>query len=154
MTSLGLAAFVAMTGLHAGPIFVSALKEAGIGLFFGGIIVTTTPMVVGLYFGRYVLKMNPILLLGGLAGSMTMTAVQVRSNSLVAVLGYTPAVPLAHILLTTWGTVIVGIIAGLRRPSAVCSRLSACGFHVGESVIIPCFQQMSGNAPGLFLLRS
>jgi putative transport protein len=116
MTSLGLAAFVAMTGLHAGPIFVSALKEAGIGLFFGGIVVTTTPMVVGLFFGRYVLKMNPILLLGGLAGSMTMTAamaaVQVRSNSPVAVLGYTPAVPLAHVLLTTWGTVIVGVIAG------------------------------------------
>jgi putative transport protein len=116
MTSLGLAAFVAMTGLHAGPIFVSALSEAGIGLFFGGVIVTIMPMLVGLYFGRYVLKMNPILLLGGLAGSMTMTAamaaVQVRSNSPVAVLGYTPAVPLAHILLTTWGTVIVGIMTG------------------------------------------
>ncbi|MGL4441751.1 MAG: aspartate-alanine antiporter [Bosea sp. (in: a-proteobacteria)] len=116
MTSLGLAAFVAMTGLHAGPIFFSALAEAGIGLFVGGICVTLTPMVVGLYFGHHVLKMNPVLLLGGLAGSMTMTAamaaVQVRSSSPVAVLGYTPAVPLAHILLTTWGTVIVGIIAG------------------------------------------
>jgi putative transport protein len=41
-----------------------------------------------------------------------MAAVQVRANSPVAVLGYTPAVPLAHILLTTWGTVIVGVIAG------------------------------------------
>ncbi len=116
MTSLGLASFVAMTGLHAGPIFLTALAEAGIGLFFGGVLVTLTPMVVGLYFGRHVLKMNPVLLLGGLAGSMTMTAamaaVQVRANSPVAVLGYTPAVPLAHILLTTWGTVIVGIIAG------------------------------------------
>jgi putative transport protein len=116
MTSLGLAAFVAMTGLHAGPIFLSALSEAGIGLFIGGIAVTLTPMVVGLCVGRFVLKMNPILLLGGLAGSMTMTAamaaVQVQSNSPVAVLGYTPAAPLAHILLTTWGTVIVGIMAG------------------------------------------
>ena len=32
MTSLGLAAFVAMTGLHAGPVFVPALKDAGLGL--------------------------------------------------------------------------------------------------------------------------
>lgn len=116
MTSLGLASFVAMTGLHAGPIFLTALSDAGIGLFFGGMLVTITPMVVGLYFGRHVLGMNPILLLGGLAGSMTMTAamaaVQVRSDSPVAVLGYTPAVPLAYILLTTWGTVIVGIVAG------------------------------------------
>ncbi|KSV82884.1 aspartate-alanine antiporter [Sinorhizobium sp. GL28] len=116
MTSLGLAAFVAMTGLHAGPVFASAIAEAGIGLLFGGMIVTTVPMIVGLYFGRYVLGMNPILLLGGLAGAQTMTAgmaaVQDRSGSTVAVLGYTPAVPIGHILLTTWGTVIVGIVAG------------------------------------------
>lgn len=115
MTALGLAAFVAMTGLHAGPIFFSALAEAGIGLFFGGMVVSTMPMIVGLYFGRYVLKMNPILLLGGLAGAQTMTpamaAVQERSGSPVAVLGYTPAVPIGHILLTTWGTIIVGVIA-------------------------------------------
>ena len=115
MTSLGMAAFVAMTGLHAGPIFFSALAEAGIGLMFGGMVVTLTPLLTGLAFGYFVLRMNPVLLLGGLAGSMTMTAAmaagQVRANSPVAVLGYTPAVPLAHILLTTWGTVIVGVIA-------------------------------------------
>ncbi len=116
MTALGLSAFVAMTGLHAGPVFFSAIADAGVGLLFGGMIVTITPMIVGLYFGRYVLGMNPILLLGGLAGAQTMTAamaaVQERSGSMVAVLGYTPAVPIGHILLTTWGTVIVGIIAG------------------------------------------
>lgn len=116
MTALGLAAFVAMTGLHAGPIFLSAIREAGIGLLFGGMIVTLMPMIVGLYVGRYLLRMNPILLLGGLAGAQTMTAamaaVQDRSGSPVAVLGYTPAVPIGHILLTTWGTVIVGVIAG------------------------------------------
>lgn len=116
MTALGLAAFVAMTGLHAGPVFMSAIAEAGIGLLFGGMIVTLMPMIVGLYVGRYLLRMNPILLLGGLAGAQTMTAgmaaVQDRSGSPVAVLGYTPAVPIGHILLTTWGTVIVGVMAG------------------------------------------
>ncbi|MEK1887121.1 MAG: aspartate-alanine antiporter [Phyllobacterium sp.] len=116
MTALGLAAFVAMTGLHAGPVFFSAIAEAGVGLLFGGMIVTLMPLIVGLYLGRYLLHMNPILLLGGLAGAQTMTAgmaaVQDRSGSPVAVLGYTPAVPIGHILLTTWGTVIVGVIAG------------------------------------------
>ncbi|KQV81433.1 aspartate-alanine antiporter [Rhizobium sp. Root1220] len=116
MTALGLASFVAMTGLHAGPVFLSAVTEAGIGLLLGGMVVTLVPMIVGLYFGRYVLGMNPILLLGGLAGAQTMTAgmaaVQDRSGSTVAVLGYTPAVPIGHILLTTWGTVIVSAIAG------------------------------------------
>ncbi len=115
MTSLGLAAFVAMTGLHAGPIFVEAVREAGLGLLIGGIFVTLTPQVVGLYFARYVLKMNPLLILGGLAGAQTMTAglaaLQERSGSPVAVLGYTGTVAIGHILLTTWGAVIVALVA-------------------------------------------
>ena len=97
MTSLGLAAFVAMTGLHAGPVFVPALKDAGLGLLLGGIVVTMVPLFVGLAFGHWVLRMNPVLLLGGLAGALTMTAamaaVQTRADSPVAVLGYTPAYP-------------------------------------------------------------
>ena len=61
------------------------------------------------------LKFNPLLLLGGLAGAQTMTAglaaVQDRSGSLVAVLGYSGTVAIGHILLTTWGTVIVWLVA-------------------------------------------
>src|SRR4051812_39414382 len=48
MTSLGLAAFVGLTGIHAGPTFLSALKEAGIGLLLGGMVVTLVPQIVGL----------------------------------------------------------------------------------------------------------
>ena len=116
MTSLGLAAFVGLTGIHAGPIFLSALREVGIGLLFGGMVVTLLPQVVGLYFGHFVLRMNPILLLGALTGGQTVTAamaaVQERSGSPVAVLGYAPAYPIANILLTTWGTIMVLVIAG------------------------------------------
>jgi len=123
MTALGLAAFVAMTGLHAGPIFLTALAEAGIGLLFGGMVVSLMPMIVGLYFGHFVLRMNPILLLGGLTGSQTVTAamaaVQERSGSPVAVLGYTPAYPIANILLTTWGTVISEISTDLPEPASL-----------------------------------
>jgi putative transport protein len=115
MSAIGLAAFVAMIGLGAGPHFVEALREAGIGLFFGGIVVTLIPLFFGLYFGRYVLKLDPLLLLGGMAGALTMTAglaaVQERSGSTVAVLGYSGTVAIGHILLTTWGTVIVWLVA-------------------------------------------
>jgi putative transport protein len=115
MIALGLAAFVAMIGIGAGPHFVDALRDAGIGLFLGGVIVTMVPLFFGLYFGRYVLKLNPLLLLGGIAGAQTMTAamaaVQERSRSSVAVLGYSGTVALGHILLTTWGTVIVRLVA-------------------------------------------
>ena len=64
MTSLGLAAFVGLTGLHAGPIFLSAIREAGIGLLLGGMVVTLLPQVIGLFFAHLALRMNPILLLG------------------------------------------------------------------------------------------
>jgi putative transport protein len=114
MMSLGLAAFVAMIGLGAGPHFVEALREAGVRLFFGGIVVTSLPLIVGLYFGRYVLKLDPVLLLGGISGALTMAAgfaaVQERSGSPVAVLGYSATVAIGHILLTTWGTVIVRLV--------------------------------------------
>ena len=115
MTSLGLAAFVGLTGIHAGPIFLSGMREAGIGLLLGGMVVTLLPQVVGLFFGHFALRMNPILLLGALAGAQTVTAamaaVQERSGSPVAVLGYTPAYPVANILLTTWGTIMVLVMA-------------------------------------------
>jgi len=116
MTSLGLAAFVGLTGIHAGPVFLSALREAGIGLLLGGMVVTLAPQLVGLAFGHFALRMNPILLLGGLSGGQTctsaMAALQERSGSPVPVLGYTPAYPIANILLTTWGTIMVVVMAG------------------------------------------
>jgi putative transport protein len=115
MTSLGLAAFVGLTGLHAGPIFIQALREAGLLLLLGGAIVTLLPQVIGLLVGHYVMRMNPILLLGSLSGAQTVTAamaaLQQRSGSSVVVLGYTPAYPLANILLTIWGAVMVAIVA-------------------------------------------
>jgi putative transport protein len=111
MTSLGLAAFVGLTGIHAGPIFLSSLRESGIGLLLGGMVVTLLPQIIGFCFGHFVLRMNPILLLGGLTGAQTVTAAMAalreRSGSPVPVLGYTPAYPVANILLTTWGSVMV-----------------------------------------------
>lgn len=115
MKAIGLAAFVAMVGLKAGPIFVQAVKEYGYILFLGGIVVTLTPLIAGLFFGRYILKLNPLLLLGGLAGAQTMiagvAAVQEKSDSPVATLGYSYTVAFGHILLTTWGTIIVALMS-------------------------------------------
>jgi putative transport protein len=115
MTSFGLAAFVGMVGITAGPHFLPALKEAGVSLLFGGMVVCLVPLLVGLYFGRYVLKLEPVLLLGGIAGAQTQTAgmaaVQDRSGSPIAVLGYSGTVAVANILLTMWGTLIVRLVA-------------------------------------------
>jgi putative transport protein len=115
MTSLGLAAFVGMIGLHAGPVFVEAVRQVGFGLLLAGVFVTLVPQFIGLFIGRYVLRMNPLLLLGALSGAQTMTAalaaLQEKSGSPIAVLGYTAAVPFGHILLTSGGTVMVWLMS-------------------------------------------
>ena len=73
------------------------------------------PQLMGLLIGRYVLRMNPLLLLGALAGAQTMTAalaaLQEKSGSPVAVLGYTAAVPFGHIFLTSGGTIVVWLMS-------------------------------------------
>ena len=114
MKDIGLAAFVAMVGLKAGPVFITAVRQYGYILFLGGIVVTLTPLITGLFFGRYVVKLNPLLLLGGLAGAQTMiagvAAVQEKSDSPVATLGYSYTIAFGHILLTIWGTIIVSLM--------------------------------------------
>lgn len=115
MRSIGLAAFVAMIGLKAGPIFLTAVREFGYVLLLGGIVVTLVPLLVGLFFGRFVLKLNPVLLLGGIAGAQTMiagvAAVQEKSDSSISTLGYSYTAAIGHILLTTSGTLIVALMS-------------------------------------------
>ena len=114
MKSMGLAAFVAMIGLKAGPVFIVALQQVGLTVFLGGMAVTLVPQLVGLVVGRYLLGLNPLLLLGALAGAQTMTAglaaLQERSESPVAVIGYSSVVAFGHILLSIMGTALIWIL--------------------------------------------
>ena len=116
MTSLGLAAFVGLTGIHAGPIFVSALREAGLGLLIGGMVVTLAATVrrPGVRPFRLADEADPSPrgFDRGQTVTAAMAALQERSGSPVPVLGYTPAYPIANILLTTWGTITVVVMAG------------------------------------------
>jgi len=115
MISLGLAAFVGMNGMLAGTHFVEAFKAQGVPLMLGGVAVTLFPLICGLLFGKYVLKLNPILLLGACAGAQTVTAalaeVQDKAGSRTPVLGYTVPYAIGNILLTIWGSVIVTLLS-------------------------------------------
>ena len=115
LISLGLAAFVGMNGMQAGTHFIEAFKAQGVPLLLGGVAVTLFPLFCSALFGRYVLKLNPILLLGACAGAQTVTAamaeVQDKSGSRTPVLGYTVPYAIGNILLTIWGSVIVTIMA-------------------------------------------
>jgi len=115
MQAIGLAGFVSMVGIGAGPHFVEAVRASGVGLLVGGAIITFTPLFAGLWFGHKVLKINPVLLLGAISGAQTFTAglaaLQEESESSVAVIGYSGSVAIAHVFLTTWGTVMVLLMA-------------------------------------------
>lgn len=115
MIDFGLASFVAGAGLLAGPEFVRAVSENGIGLLLVGVVVTLVPQACALFVGHYILKMNPLLLLGGIAGAQTFTgamaAVQEKSGSRVPVLGYTVPYATSNVLLTAGGTLMVGLMS-------------------------------------------
>jgi putative transport protein len=111
--TIGLAVFIGAVGLAAGPSFVSGLRTMGLSLFLVGFVVALTPHVTAVLFGHYVLKMNPVLLLGACAGAGTATAalraVQDEARSKLPVLGYTVPYAIGNILLTAWGPVIVAL---------------------------------------------
>jgi putative transport protein len=109
--TIGLAVFIGVVGLNAGPSFVAGLEQMGPSLLVVGFIVAVTPHVTALLFGRYVLKMNPVILFGACSGAGTVTAalrsIQDEAESKLPVLGYTVPYAIGNILLTAWGPVIV-----------------------------------------------
>ena len=108
---LGLVAFMAGVGLRAGGGIIETLAQSGFSLVAAGIVVTSTPVLVGYAFGRKVLGINPVLLLGAITGSMTsgasLSIVTAEANSAVPSLGYTGAYAFANVFLTVAGSVIL-----------------------------------------------
>jgi putative transport protein len=109
--TVGLAVFIGVVGLTAGPTFVEGLRRTGPSLLLVGLVVAVTPHIAALAFGRWVLKMNPVILFGACAGAGTVTAalrsIQDEAQSKLPVLGYTVPYAVGNILLTAWGPVIV-----------------------------------------------
>jgi putative transport protein len=112
--TLGLAVFIAVVGLAAGPSFIDGLRRTGLTLLAVGAVLAVLPHLVAILFGRYVLKMNPVLLLGASAGAGTSTpalrAVQDLAQSKIPVLGYTVPYAIAAIVMAAWGPVIVMLL--------------------------------------------
>lgn len=122
LIDIGLIVFIAVVGLHAGPHAVEAYRESG-GAFFAGIlvagmVVTVMPLAVGTIAARFVFKMSPLMILGGLAGAQTCTpglnALREASGSNVGALAYTVPYAIGNILLTLWGPVVVAIVHTMR----------------------------------------
>jgi putative transport protein len=122
LMDIGLIVFIAVVGLHAGPHAVEAYRVSG-GTFFAtifvaGMIVTVVPLAAGTIVARYVFKLRPLMVLGGLAGAQTctpgLTALRDASDSNVGSLAYTVPYAIGNIVLTIWGPVVVAIVHAMR----------------------------------------
>jgi putative transport protein len=113
--TVGLCMFIGIVGLGAGPSFVSGLKTTGLSLVAVGLVSSLLPHTIGILFGRYVLKMNPLIVLGACAGAGTITAalraVQDEAQSSIPALGYTVPYAIGNILLTAWGPILIGLMS-------------------------------------------
>ena len=114
--TLGLCMFIGIVGLSAGPSFIAGLRTTGLSLVGVGIVSALLPHTLGILFGRYVLKMDPLIVLGACAGAGTITAalraIQDEARSSVPALGYTVPYAIGNILLTAWGPILVALMAG------------------------------------------
>ncbi|MCU0836770.1 MAG: hypothetical protein MUC77_20430 [Chromatiaceae bacterium] len=113
LMELGLMLFMAGVGLNAGGSVVSALASVGPLLVLGGGLVTLLPPVTAYLVGRWLLRMNPALLLGAITGAMTstpaMNVVTEAARSGVPALGYAGTYTFANVLLTFAGALMMRV---------------------------------------------
>ncbi len=100
---LGMLLFMATVGTNAGGELAGILHADGMLLILIGLLITFIPMIIAGLLGRYVFRMNFISLLGVLAGAMTSTpglaAIDSKTSSEAASLGYATVYPAALVLM-------------------------------------------------------
>ncbi|MGM0565421.1 MAG: aspartate:alanine exchanger family transporter [Bacteroidota bacterium] len=100
---IGLIFFLAAVGTKAGANFIETVSNNGLQLLLFGAIVTLVPMFLAVVYGRYVLKMNFLTLIGGLVGAMTSTpalsALEPLTKSNAPQVAYATVYPFALVLL-------------------------------------------------------
>ena len=113
MKDLGLSTFVACIGLSSGRQAVALVGEYGLVLPLVGVVMVLTPALVSLVFGRFVLKLDVPVLLGGIAGQQCSTpalsAVQAAAGNTTPLVGYTITYAISNVLLPLLGPIIVGL---------------------------------------------
>jgi putative transport protein len=111
MNSVGLNVFIAVVGISSGPGFVAGLQQLGFSLFLWGVAVTTVPLILAMYVGKYLFRFDDAIVLGCCSGARTTTAslgmINDRAKSQIPGLGYTVTYAVGNTLLTVWGMVLV-----------------------------------------------
>ena len=114
LIDIGLSGFVAAIGLASGPAALAAIQAHGMMLLGAGIVVTLTPLIVGTLVAHRILRMNPVVICGALAGAMTVDAAVTGAcevaESQTPVLGVAVPYAMANVVLTVLGPIIVGVL--------------------------------------------
>lgn len=118
MQSFGLTLFVGTVGLQSAQAFTSAIKSLGFGVLIIGAIVSIAPHLLTLLFGRYVLRMEPLALMGALTGSGTIAAAMSEISQKAGPEGgayyaaaFTPAFVVGNIGITLLGPIFVALLS-------------------------------------------
>lgn len=103
LREIGIALFLACVGIGAGEGFVDTIVNKGGFSWIGyGFIITTLPLLIIGFIGRYFLKINYYTLMGLMAGSMTDPPALAYANSTAAndapAVGYATVYPMTMFL--------------------------------------------------------
>lgn len=114
LKELGLAIFLAIVGLDSGAEVIGIVQQYGFILIIIALVGGLTSQLFGFILGRYIWKMNWILLSGAICGGMTSTpglgaAIDATGSDEVAA-GYGATYPFALLFMVIW-TIILHKIA-------------------------------------------
>ncbi|MGY3475057.1 aspartate:alanine exchanger family transporter [Bradyrhizobium ottawaense] len=111
LSDLGLGGFIAAVGLGNGAAAWAAIQAHGLLLVGMGLVITLVPLIVATLFAFYVLRMNPVVTCGALAGAMTVDAAVTGAcevaESQTPVLGVAVPYAVGNVVLTVLGPIIV-----------------------------------------------
>jgi putative transport protein len=111
LMELGLLLFLAGVGIRAGSGLIEGLRSSGVALFLSGAVVTILPPLLGVLFGKIVLKMNPAILFGAITGGLTSTpalgVITKQAKSDIPAMGYVGVYAFANIILTVAGQLMM-----------------------------------------------
>ncbi|WP_294826404.1 aspartate-alanine antiporter [Gilliamella sp. G0441] len=115
LKDFGLAGFVAVVGLSSGLQAIDTIKEQGLSLFLIGVVVTLLPMLLAIYFGKYVLGYkNSAVFAGALAGSRSANPafgeVLNKAGNSTPTNSFAITYALANVFLTLLGPLVVAFV--------------------------------------------
>ncbi|MGD0433633.1 MAG: aspartate:alanine antiporter, partial [Acetobacteraceae bacterium] len=121
LRDFGLAVFVGVVGIGAGPHALVAIEQSGLTLLFLGVGVTLIPQIITFFFSYFVLRIqNPIEALacvaGGRSANPAFAALLAKAGNATPVVSFTVTYAVANVFLTLWGPVIVGIVTTNAGP--------------------------------------